>query len=309
MLPREVERKPEAPRVSSPTHSDPERWYATSTAVFSWQLPGGVSEVQLLVDKLPESIPTTSYRPPISQKIVKDVDDGTWYFHIRFRSIYGFGETSHFRFRIDTKSPEPFSIIFPDGTETTNPQPVINFAATDTLSGISHYVLKIGDGDFFTLPKDVEHNPYRLPLQAPGQRTMLVRALDRADNFTDASAEFTVLAPLRPSPMPQLQTIYLLIIVGLLAVLGWRWYRSFLFKNYLLQEVRGAEGALHKAFDLLKEDIEEQIEMLEKAKTVRELTREEKKIVKQLKENLDTAEKYIKKEIQDIEREIKYKKL
>ena len=76
-------------------------------------------------------------------------------------------------------------------------------------------------------------------------------------------------------------------------------------KKRLRGEVREAEQALHKAFNLLKENISEQIKMLEKTRTKRELTEEEEKIIHHLKENLDSAEKFIKKEIEDIEKEVK----
>ena len=71
------------------------------------------------------------------------------------------------------------------------------------------------------------------------------------------------------------------------------------------KEVREAETVLHKAFDLLKENIREQIKILEKARSKRQLTEEEEKIIKQLKKNLDDAEKVVRKEIEDIEKEIK----
>jgi copper homeostasis protein CutC len=59
---------------------------------------------------------------------------------------------------------------------------------------------------------------------------------------------------------------------------------------------------LHKAFDLLKDDIQEQIRTLEKTRTKRQLTAEEQKIIKQLKKNLNDVENFVKKEIEDIDK-------
>ena len=53
--------------------------------------------------------------------------------------------------------------------------------------------------------------------------------------------------------------------------------------------------------DALRGEIEEKLGALQKIKTERALTEEEKKIEKELKENLSVAEKYIAKEIKDIE--------
>ena len=71
------------------------------------------------------------------------------------------------------------------------------------------------------------------------------------------------------------------------------------------KEVKEAELALHKAIYTLKEDIAEQVKMLEHTRSKRQLTEEEDKIIKQLKKDLDDTEKFVKKEIKDIEREVK----
>ena len=78
-----------------------------------------------------------------------------------------------------------------------------------------------------------------------------------------------------------------------------------MFRKKLKKEVREAESALHKAFGLLKDNIREQVKMLEKTRAKRQLTEEEDKVVKQLKKDLDDAEKFVRKEIEDIEREMK----
>ena len=88
-------------------------------------------------------------------------------------------------------------------------------------------------------------------------------------------------------------------------MLWYSWRRFSLLRKRLRKEVGEAESALHKAFDLLKEDIREQVKMFEKTKTKRELTEEEEKVIKQFKKHLDIAEKFVKKEIEDIEKEIK----
>jgi len=57
------------------------------------------------------------------------------------------------------------------------------------------------------------------------------------------------------------------------------------------------KNTIHHAFNLLREDVEEQVRMLEDASTKRELTTEENRIIKQLKKNLDDAESYLTKEL------------
>jgi hypothetical protein len=104
---------------------------------------------------------------------------------------------------------------------------------------------------------------------------------------------------------------YLSVIILFISVLfalmigGWYvWHRFTLFRNRLKKEVREAEEALHKSFDLLKESLGEQIKMLEKTKNRRPLTEEEEKIIRQMKKDLGDAEKFVSKEIKDIKREV-----
>ena len=95
------------------------------------------------------------------------------------------------------------------------------------------------------------------------------------------------------------------LIILLLALIWYGWHKFSSFKKRIRKETKETERALSRAVKLLKEDIKNQIKLLEKVKNKRQLTEEEDKIIKQLKKDLDEAEKFIKKEIEDIEREIK----
>jgi predicted Holliday junction resolvase-like endonuclease len=94
------------------------------------------------------------------------------------------------------------------------------------------------------------------------------------------------------------------VIVALVFALWHMWYAYTVVKNRLRRETREVAQALHRAFDLLKEDVREQIELLEWARTKRELTEEEDKIIHQLRRDLDDAERFVGKELEDIENEV-----
>lgn len=185
---------PLAPRISSPTHPNPEKWYRQNNPKFIWDIPGGITQVRLLYDKYPASRPTVVYAPSIKEKELENIGDGIWYFHAQFRNENGWGAIAHFKFRIDTQPPEPFTVKFVDGKEPTNPRPTALFDTTDSLSGIAYYKVKIGEGNFFNLLPEVitRSNPYTLSPQAPGKRTILVQAFDAADNYTIATEEFAI---------------------------------------------------------------------------------------------------------------------
>jgi len=348
------------------------------------------------------------YAPVISEKEITNLDDGIWYFHVQFRNANGWGEVSHFRFQVDTQPPEPFAIKFTDDTKTENPQPTVIFNTKDSLSGVDYYKIKIGEGEFLSIAtEEMKKDPYALPLQTPGKRSILIQAFDKADNYTTATEEFEILSIETPSIIeyskklqdgetliikgetkyPDVQinlwlqyekddpkdysvksdqdgkftfiigdklssgvyTAWVEVIdaggarsnsskkvtilvgqstflkissraVGLLAVIiplvvliftllfiiwyGWHKFRLFRKKlEKIRKEVHEAETALHKAFDLLKEDVYEQIKLLEKTRNKRQLTEEEEKIIKQLKKNLDDTEKFVRKEMEDIKKE------
>lgn len=100
--------------------------------------------------------------------------------------------------------------------------------------------------------------------------------------------------------------VALIFILLFIIWYGWHKFASFRKKlKNLRKEVREAESALHKAFDMLKEDIRDQVKLLEKTRTKRQLTEEEDKIIKQLRKDLDDAERFVRKEIEDIEKAVK----
>jgi len=399
---------PLAPIISSPTHSDPEKWYNNNKPKFTWRVPSGVSAVKLLFDRYPNSQPAVLYAQPISEKQLDEVADGVWYFHCQFKNASGWGKTGHFKFQIDTQPPEPITIQFVDGKVVEQPRIKVTFNTVDALSGIDYYKIKIS-GELLSSVSSTDilaHNPYTLPPQSPGNHSLEVLAFDKAGNVTTATEEFIIKPALAPritdfpqrlsniefleikgeTAYPKAHVIlfiqkdsqepnsyqiitdqdgkfaytaketlpsgaytlwvfvtdeqgsqsnssekvsivvsssvifsvgswavsFLVVIVPLAAlifillfILWYGWHKFQLMRKRLRKEVREVESALRKAFNLLKEDIREQIKMLEKTRTKRQLTEEEEKIIKRLKRNLDDAEKLIRKEIEDIEKEIK----
>ena len=67
------------------------------------------------------------------------------------------------------------------------------------------------------------------------------------------------------------------------------------------------EKVLRRAFDLLRQDVEEQLGKLKKTKSRRTLKEEEERIEKELKKDLDTAERYIRREVRDVKEELERK--
>ncbi|MEK7650584.1 MAG: hypothetical protein AAB364_01795 [Patescibacteria group bacterium] len=391
--------------ITSSTHPDQDKWYRASTAKLSWDLPSGASAVRLAVNKTARGEASVLYEPAVSEKILDDLGDGRWYFHVQAKLGNGeWSETSHYRLQIDTTKPTNFFIRESARDDDTDPKVKLLLSASDSTSGLDYYELRSGSE---TLPvwRGGRGEVYRTPALPPGTHTITARAFDRAGNALLSSISVTVLPLLSPTwtdyPTDLLAGQNLVakgqtypdtgLLVSVqeganpaeiasiksdnlgsftfvspeklpagnytitarvlrddgasslpstaieLNVRPPAWWRLgnkavsalsvaipfvalFVLLALLLEhsqralhrlrrkvraEVHEAEESIGQAFDLLREDLEKQLSLLEKAKTKRDLTREEARILTRVRKNLRTAEKYIKKEIEDIEKEVK----
>ena len=301
---------PKAPKISSDTHSDPEEWYAESDATFTWSIGDEITAVRLSVNESPTGVPTVLYDPPITSKTVNDLDDGVWYFHVQLQNDTGWGEVAHFKFQIDTEQPDQLDIELVSDDILIERKVDFTIEANDKLSGIDYYEIRVDDGEYETWVDDGE-GIYTAPPVSPGKHTLTVKAFDKAGNFITDSIEFTVeqdpycTCGFLGIDLVSVTISLLALIILLLLLLLYFWYKCRTMRDRLLKEVREAERSLHKAFDLLKEDTRVEVETLKKVRAKREFTKEEKRIIEQLEKNLDDAEKFISKEVDDIKKEIK----
>ncbi len=180
------------PRITSTTHPDQEKWYSNNVPEFSWQLPAGALEVRMLIGTSSTEVPTIRYSPPIREKKVDALPDGTYYFLLQIRDSEGWGDVGRYRVNIDTTPPNPFTITFPHGARGWEPQPVILFNTIDNESGIERYDVKIGNGSLERIAPPATSNPYPLPPQYPGMYTVMVTAIDKAGNTRTASEDFVI---------------------------------------------------------------------------------------------------------------------
>lgn len=99
--------------------------------------------------------------------------------------------------------------------------------------------------------------------------------------------------------------VTLAALLALLAfILMYSWYKLRVLKRDLDKEIEEGETSLHKIFRALKKDVDEQLEKLEIAGSKRILTLEEKEIRKTLMNHLDIAERFLEKELHDIEERV-----
>ena len=188
-------RVPVAPVTSSSTHPKENQWYSNDNPEFSWQLPADVTGVSLLLHQNPAADPGPRSDGLMASKKFENIEDGVWYFHIKFSNQYGWGPVTHRKVLIDTQPPEPFKIIFDDKGDPTNPTPTFIFETEDALSGVEYYEVSIDKAApaAAAAAADIKDNPYQPKPLPPGTHQIEVRAFDKAGNFVSASTQFEIL--------------------------------------------------------------------------------------------------------------------
>ena len=208
---------PAAPRISSPTHPDSNKWYSRENAKFVWPLPGGITGARVLFGRLAQSTPTVAYVPAVDSKEVGPLNNGIWYFHVQLQNQNGWGSVGHMRFQIDLDPPSRFDIQEVARTDLTDPKVKFTLNASDAVSGIDHYEIQMDDRKAEIWKDDGTHT-YETPVQGPGNHAIKAKAVDKAGNFLEKSQEFTINA-LRPPTITEypklLQAGEPLIVKGL----------------------------------------------------------------------------------------------
>jgi hypothetical protein len=183
--PQEKEKKkgetPGGIEIISDTHPAQDQWYSANKVNLSWKITSEYSGESFEFDQNPETIPDQVSEGFADSKKYEGVDDGVWYFHLRFKNETGWGEVSRYKIQIDTASPIDLIARIDNGGDLTNPQPALYIEAKDELSGISHYEIKIENGEFLTAVPS-KASPFVLPLQSSGVKNIELIAFDRAGN-------------------------------------------------------------------------------------------------------------------------------
>lgn len=165
-----------------------------------------------------------------------------------------------------------------------------NFFVQTNRDGVFVFVVDKGleSGEYLLWTEDTDHQG----LKSEPSKKITIRVV----NNTASCASSSVLGSSVVITSLLSLAGLLLLVVALLA------YRLFSFRRKMKKEVNEAKSTLDEAFNMLKKEVREQVKMFEKTRTKRDLTNEEEKVIKQLRKQLDSAERSVKKEIEDIEK-------
>ncbi len=308
---------PAAPKITSSTHPKPDQWYSTSTAKFSWDLPADITSIRLSMSKQSDTKPTVAHTPPIDSWETDNLEEGQWYFSAQFKNDFGWGGIGQEKIMIDLTPPLEFSIqLLDQGVHASAPE--ISFQTNDELSGMDRYEVSIGPDISKTLyPGDLVDGAFLIPANPGGNTKITVKAYDKAGNFRESSGDFLIpyVAPIvstgeqAPSattqPLFTTERLILLLFVFLSgALLSMNIYRKRQFKKekaIILQEADEAREKTDKIFSAIREELEEQVNILDKRP---QLTPAERDLLEKMREVLDLSEELIDTEIEDVRKSV-----
>lgn len=190
---------PKKPTISVPLYSNQEEW-SNHSNIFtaSWALPLDITGVATTLNKQPNYSSTKS-EGLFDSKSFEALSDGIWYLHIQFRNDIGWGPATHYRIAVDTKTPLPFELTSDESALSDNPTPVFNFKTNDSLSGLREYRMRVDNGEWVSIEAKDFKGSYKMPTQAPGKHTLLIQAVDNANNSIEDTLEYEILPLVSPT--------------------------------------------------------------------------------------------------------------
>lgn len=289
---------PEGPKISSPTHPDPEIWYSNSSPSFSWEKTNGVTDFSFSFSQNSQENPDIISEGNYTFQSYEEVSDGIWYFHLRAKKKGSWGRTSHFLVRVDTSPPQKFE----PKAETYSG--FIYFESKDFHSGIDYYeisILNISENPSAALFFIEATSPFKSPERRPGKYQVIVRAYDRAGNYQTAENRFQMLSPiisieetgirLRGVFFPRwVICLILFVLIGVIGYLPFYLSRHTLGFNKLKKEIKETLSKINKikkvGFNKMIKEIKETLTKIKKIKKVGRLKENFREGKEQLEEKL-----------------------
>ena len=168
-------------KVQSISHLNSANWYASDTAIFTWEVTEGdalLTGFYTAFDDKALTDPTEFLSAETLEKSFKAVEDGIHYFHIKAKQEDGrFSKTEHVQINVDTAPPNLIQPILTGNQILEGESVQLSYATTDDGSGVDHYKVSINGGPY--VPQE---SPVTLEDLNPGTYLLGVGAVDKAGN-------------------------------------------------------------------------------------------------------------------------------
>lgn len=312
---------PLAPIITSSSHIKPDSWYATSTAVFLWQLPADATSVRTLLSDKDNDIPKIALKGSATSTLtVTGIKDGVSYFYVQLKNDFGWGEVGKIIVHVDTVPPLDFNVALQEPGSDGGPVK-FTFKTDDQLSGLDHYELVIGTSSPLIIrAQDVSDGSYPVPPQGGGLQHVTIRAFDKAGNVKEVGADLTLPAIAKPKPpvsaeeaaaqqtpsgfgITGILSVVLALFVG--GLFAWNLYTRKLAhreKELLLQAVLEVRDKNDRIFSAMREEFEQMINNFDEKP---QLTPQERDLLENIKEVLDISEELVDTSIEDLKKMVR----
>lgn len=170
--------------ITSSTHPDQGKWYTNNDVLISVDAKSG-ELYKYSFDTNPNMIPNTKEVPIDGPLEYKNLDDGIYYFKLALSVGDKLEEAGSYRVQIDKASPVFLSTTVDKNYSISNGEPFLSFVASDKMSGITDYKVKIG---WFGFYKNAQ-SPYKLSRPIFGN-SVKVKAIDKAGNSITQSVYY-----------------------------------------------------------------------------------------------------------------------
>lgn len=182
------------PNIVSASHPDQNTWYAKNNVEFAWEVPAGVTGISYDFNKELNFEPKSESAGLASSKSYDNVDNGIWYFHVKFYDGKKWGTVDHYRVMLDNVRPQPFTIKV-EQTDAGN-WPRLLFKTKDDISGVQSYEVYVNslEENKYSIAEDESQESLSVELAqlGYGDHTALIKVMDKAGNETDQTIEFVI---------------------------------------------------------------------------------------------------------------------
>jgi len=183
---------PPLPEISSLTHPDSDVWYSNNEPEFTWKVLPDLTGVSFMITELADSNPGETSDGVVETKKFEKIEDGEWYFHIKYQNKFGWGQVSHKKILVDSTPPEAFKLAIDNGGDSTDPSPKLRFKTNDVSSGVDYFNIIVNGETTKVGVNEVSAGYYQGSPMAPGEYEAVVVAFDKANNSASSSAKFTI---------------------------------------------------------------------------------------------------------------------
>ncbi len=304
---------PLAPVINSNTHSKADSWYATTTAQFTWKLPPDAAAVRTLLSADENAKPTENQKADAVSQTKAGIADGVWYFFVQVRNDFGWGEIGKRKVQIDTIAPKDFDITLGENAEGV---PKFMFKTEDELSGVDRYEIIFGSSTVATVRAQDLIDGAPVPPQEGGERMVVIKAYDRANNIAVAQKQLTLPKVAKPSakgsgeaeapPTWTWERILLIIFALAIGAMGTMMVQSQKIiqqeRATILNAVLALREKNDKVFGAMREEFEQLINDFDERP---QLTPEERALLEDIKEVLEISEEVVDSSIEELKKRVR----